>query len=133
MLTPPVFVSMSWSSQLAIPPGGFAIAWEGVFVYPPYKKRRRVSQAPNALRPLFSLRQARKDSTLKHLKAIQDAANSTPETNLPPIDAIVKQRIEQYVVQNDIDPDTAYHLEVIYGMAMQDASVRLCQLIEGDA
>jgi len=103
-------------------------------MYSPRKKALGCSYHPSAFRPNSVHAGHQKGRfTLKHLKAIQNAANSTPETNLPPIDAIVKQRIEQYVVQNDIDPDTAYHLEVIYEMAMQDASVRLCQLIEGDA
>ena len=67
---------------------------------------------------------------MNHLKAIHAAANSTPETNIPPIDAIMKHRVEQYVYGHDLTPDMIEHLEAIYLAAMQDASVRLCQLFE---
>lgn len=62
----------------------------------------------------------------------KEAANTTPELNLPPIEAFIHNRLEAYVKHNDVSFEAAEHLRDVYIMGMQDAKLTLGELEDFD-
>jgi hypothetical protein len=70
------------------------------------------------------------DTPVSNINYVRRAANLTPHETLNPIEGFVHNRLEEYLVQNDVPVEMILHLRRVYILGLGDAAVRLCELME---
>lgn len=68
-----------------------------------------------------------------HIENARRAANATPETNLPAIEAFVESRLEHFIRSHDIPSQFIDAIRSAYLAGMHDANIRVGELLEVEA